>query len=96
MRMKLPSGRQVRIGVVYWTHEVPKKGTYRNVQVSIVEGYVLLGTGIAQCSPLDKFCKLTGRKAALKRAVTPNNNFTKEDRKALFLKLCGKLAKGSQ
>ena len=42
----------------------------------------IVGQGVAKCSKKDNFCKATGRKIALARAI--KENFTKEGRKIFW------------
>lgn len=97
MRLQLPDSKcWIRIGVMY-DSVLRRKGAYRNTTVQICllndDGSVnrFLCRGISSCSPLDQFCKLVGRRNAcikLFSTAYARQNWTKNDRKAIFEKIC--------
>ena len=87
MRLKLPSGIEVRL-VVRYLKRPTVFGTYWDTLVQIIgPGDWEMGVGQAVCSPKDSFCKLLGRKLALQH-LFKSRPFTKDDRRALFEFLC--------
>lgn len=100
MWVNLPDSQiDVRVTVIYLNRNMGKKGIYRDTVVRASVGDInsptVIAEGIASCSPLDQFCKLTGRRLAvtkmfeeLKKAAS---SWTKKDRRAIFNKVCGAL-----
>jgi len=68
MRLKLSTGRQLKITVRYdKAKRKGHKGIYTKTLIDIKneEAETNLANGESSCSPKDQFCKLTGRKLAL-------------------------------
>ena len=80
--VKLPSGRSVRVQIGY---ELDDEGTHRLSIVAILDeaSRLALACGHAKCSLQDNFCRRTGRKLALERALR-KHKFDKADRAALW------------
>ncbi len=102
MRLKLPSGSQVQIGVKYSLEDTIKYKNLRTVTISItfedrVSNPTLVGRSL--CSPNNQFVKMTARQIALLRLfksddygwqypVVPRKMLTRQDRTVIFNKLC--------
>ncbi len=98
-RLKLPSGRQARIGVRHDMADTKRhKQVHRTTLHVTIEGKhnELSLQGQSLCSPKDRYCKHEGRKVALIKLLQADEGIgllDKADRAALFHKVCPKLFK---
>lgn len=91
MKVKLPSGREVKVWVQHIRTDLHKLKLFDrpleytvppHTVVKLIENDLILSEGTAWCCPSDNFCKKTGIKLALKRAAQVLRD--KEDRRALW------------
>lgn len=54
---------------IKWHHERGAKGSSCTIEEMVGETRVFVGTGVALCSVKDQFCKETGRRVSLARAI---------------------------
>jgi hypothetical protein len=91
MKLKLPSGPEIFIGVYH-----AKPGEQRSTTVKLeIDG--LTYTADCCCHPNDNFCKATGRRLAANRLLAELRACTilsADDRKAVFLKICPEFITG--
>ena len=87
--VELPSGRNVRVQI--WHIGTTMDDGHHFTFIKLVDELSMAGvSGLADCSPSDNFCKRTGRKLAMKRAIAKWDRIlampklSKADRRALW------------
>ena len=96
MHLKLPSGIEAEIGCAHKFFHVEHEKDGQKFEMALRGTLVWVRIGEqemsarALCSPMDPFCKKTGRVVATRRLMGNLKGMVDKDRKAIFYTLCGK------